>query len=288
MSGLPPDPTGLGVILGDPEVRRMVGDLVARKLKADLAAIRGGADLLGRWHADANGGRPAGGAAAVAAAPPGDGVVKELVRLHLEYYSALVDMTAEFHERTRALLGAGPAEEATPAAEDPEMRLAAPPGGTARAAFRVENTTTTVMTVELVAGPFRRDGSDDVTRPAVAFDPPRAELTPGQEVPVTVIVPVPADLEPGTTHRSTISAAGVDAVRIAVRLDVEDRPAPAPAARTPAAGKPAAKKPAAKKPAAKKPAAKKPAAKTAATKRPATGRPAATTRAARRPAGEGT
>lgn len=281
MSGLPPDPTGLGVILGDPEVRRMVGDLVARKLKADLAAIRGGADLLGRWRADGNGAGPA-----TAAAPPGDGVIKDLVRLHLEYYSALVDMTAEFHERTRALLGAEPVADPAPAAEDPEMRLAAPPGGTARAAFRVENTTSGPMTVELVAGPFRRDGTDVVARPPVAFDPPRAELTSGQEIPVTVIVPVPGDLEPGTTFRSTISAAGVDAVRIAVRLDVEARPDPAPdapaATKTPAARKPAEKKPTAKTTAAKKTAAKKTAATTPAAKKPAARKPAARKPAAAR------
>ena len=94
MSGLPPDPTGLGAILGDPEVRRMVGDLVARKLKADLEALRGGAELLGRVRVNPNG-VPAG---------PREGVVRDLVRLQLEYYGALIDMTAEFHERTRALL----------------------------------------------------------------------------------------------------------------------------------------------------------------------------------------
>lgn len=278
MSGLPPDPTGLGVILGDPEVRRMVGDLVARKLKADLAALRGGAELVGRWRMDANG---AGPAATPGQAAPGEGVIKELVRLHLEYYSALVDMTAEFHERTRALLGVEPPpDETAPAPDDPEMRVSAPPGSTVRAAFRVENTTSGPMTVELVAGPFHREGSDEVLEPAVAFDPPRIELTPGQEEQVTVIVPVADDLTPGATYRGAIAAAGVDAVRIAVVLEVAERPEPpARPARTPAAKKPAApkaapKKPAARKPAAKKPASRKPAAKKAAPRKPAATAPA--------------
>ena len=275
MSGLPPDPTGLGVILGDPEVRRMVGDLVARKLKADLAALRGGAELVGRWRMDANG---AGPAATPGQAAPGEGVIKELVRLHLEYYSALVDMTAEFHERTRALLGVEPPpDETAPAPDDPEMRVSAPPGSTVRAAFRVENTTSGPMTVELVAGPFHREGSDEVLEPAVAFDPPRIELTPGQEEQVTVIVPVADDLTPGATYRGAIAAAGVDAVRIAVVLEVAERPPEPPPrpARKPAAKKPPApKKPAARKPAAKKPASRKPAAKKAAPRKPAATAPA--------------
>ncbi len=271
MSGLPPDPTGLGVILGDPEVRRMVGDLVARKLKADLAALRGGAELMGRWRADGNGAAPGGAAAATA---PGEGVIKELVRLHLEYYSALVDMTAEFHERTRALLGVEPRDETRAPPPDPEMRLSGAPGDTVRGGFRVENTTIAPMTVELVAGPFRREGSDEVARPAVAFDPPRVELTPGQEQQVTLIVPVGPDLAPGATYRGTVSAAGVDAVRIGVVLEV-GTPPPEPAPRKPAARKPTAKKPAAKKPAAKKPAATTPATRRSAPRAPAARRTAA-------------
>ncbi len=262
MSALPPDPTGLGAILGDPEVRRMVGDLVARKLKADLQALRGGAELLGRFRVSPNG----------APVVPGEGVVRELVRLQLEYYGALIDMTAEFHERTRALLGVEP-EPAEPDGEgpDPEMRLSGQPGSTVRSAFRVENTTTTPMSVELVASPLRREGTGEEAGPAVVFDPPRAELTPGQEVQVAVIVPVGKDMAPGAVYHGTINAAGVDAVRIAVRLDVEappprpKRPAKTPAAKTPAAKKAAAKTPAAKTPAAKKtPARKTPAKRSAA------------------------
>ena len=212
-------------------------------------------------------------------APPGEGVIKELVRLHLEYYSALVDMTAEFHERTRALLGVEPPpDETAPAPADPEMRVSAPPGSTVRAAFRVENTTSGPMTVELVAGPFHREGSDEVLEPAVAFDPPRIELTPGQEEQVTAIVPVADDLTPGATYRGAIAAAGVDAVRIAVVLEVAERPPEPPPrpARTPAAKKPPARKAAPKKPAAKKPATKKPAARKPATTKAAPRKPAAT------------
>ena len=267
MSGLPADPTGLGAILGDPEVRRMVGDLVGRKLKADLEALRGGAEVLGRFRMTQNG----------PPALPGEGVIRDLVRLQLEYYGALIDMTAEFHERTRALLG-GEAPPGAPdeAGRDPEMRLSGPPGSTVRSAFRVENTTTTPMSVELVASPLRREGTDEEAHPAVAFDPPRAELTPGQEAQVAVILPVAKDMVPGAVYHGTISAAGVDSVRIAVRLDVE-APPKGPAAKTPAAKKPAAKKPAAKTPAAKKtPAARKTTAarKTSARKTPAK-RPAA-------------
>ncbi len=266
MSGLPPDPTGLGSLLGDPEVRKMVGDLVARKLRADLAAIRGGAELLGRWRIDRDGAGPAG------SAPPGDGVIKELVRLHLEYYTALVNMTAEFHERTRALLGAEPAAEPEPARPDPEMHLTAPPGSTARGAFRVENTTSSPITVELVASPFHRDGTDETAHPPVAFDPPRVELTPGQEAQVTALVPVGDELAPGATYRATISAAGVEAVRIAVRLDVEP-PAAKPTRPTTAKKPAAAKRTAPKKPAgAAKPAAGRAAKKPAATRRRSTAR----------------
>jgi hypothetical protein len=240
MSGLPPDPTGLGAILGDPEVRRMVGDLVARKLKADLEALRGGAELIGRVRVSPDG-VPAG---------PREGVVKELVRLQLEYYGALIDMTAEFHERTRALLEGEPppgVPDRGPREPDPEMRLSAPPGGTARAAFRVENTTTTPMSVELVASPFRHEQTGDEATPAVVFDPPRAELTPGQEAQIAVILPVGKDMAPGAVYRGTISAAGIDQVRIAVRLEVE-APPPRPArTRTAAKKVPARKRPAAKK-----------------------------------------
>jgi hypothetical protein len=243
----------------------MVGDLVARKLKADLEALRGGAELLGRWRMVPDGGR-------ASAAAPGEGVMRELVRLQLEYYGALIDMTTEFHERTRALLGVEPSPRAPDApAPDPEMRLSGPPGSTVRSAFRVENTTTAPMSVELVAGPFRREGTDEEATPEVVFDPPRAELTPGQEAQVAVIVTVGKDLAPGATYRGTIGAAGVDAVRIAVRLDVEPPP---PRPKRPAAEKPAA---------AKKPATKKPATKTA-TKKPATKTPARKTPAAKRPA----
>ena len=273
MSVPSPDPTGLAALLGDSEVRKMIGDLVAKKLRSDLAALRGGAELLGRWRADGDG--PA--AAGRAAAPAGDGVIKDLVRLHLEYYTALVDLTSDFHERTRAALGgdsAAPAAEAPPA--DPEMRLRAPPGTTVRGAFRVENTTSDPMTVELVASPFLDPGSGGVVEPDVVFDPPRVELKPGQEQRVTALIPVTEAFAPGTRYLATISAAGIDAVRIAVQLDVETAPADAAtttgppkkaaakraAAKKPPTTRPAAKKPPAKKPPAKKPAAKKPAAPT--------------------------
>ena len=227
MSALPSDPTGLGAILGDPEVRRMVGDLVARKLKADLQALRGGAELLGRFRVSPNG----------APVVPGEGVVRELVRLQLEYYGALIDITAEFHERTRALLGVEP-EPAEPDGEgpDPEMRLSGPPGSTVRSAFRVENTTTTPMSVELVASPLLREGTGEEAGPAVVFDPPRAELTPGQEVQVAVIVPVGKDMAPGASAAKKAAAK-------------------TPAAKTPTAKKPATKKTPARKTAAKRSAA---------------------------------
>jgi hypothetical protein len=252
MSGLPPDPTGLGSILGDPEVRRMVGDLVSRKLKADLEALRGGAELLGRVRISPDG-VPAG---------PREGVVRDLVRLQLEYYGALIDMTADFHARTRALLEGepppGPAQAAPPA-PDPEMRMSAPPGGTARAAFRVENTTTAPMSVELVASPLRHEDTGEEIRPVVAFDPPRAELTPGQEAQVAVIVPVGKDLAPGAVYRGTLGAAGIDSVRIALRLEVE-APPPPPAKNTAARKAPARKTPARTTTARKRTAAKKAAA----------------------------
>jgi hypothetical protein len=250
MSRLPPDPTGLGAIFGDPEVRRMVGDLVARKLKADLEALRGGAELLGRVRLNPNG-APAG---------PREGVVRELVRLQLEYYGALIDMTAEFHERTRALLEGepppGPPAPGGPA-PDPEMHLSGPPGGTVRSAFRVENTTTAPMSVELVASPLRHEGTDEEAGAAVVFDPPRVELTPGQEAQIAVIVPVAKDMAPGAVYRGTISAAGIDSVRIAVRLEVE-APAPRPAAKKASRRTVAAKTaPARKRAAAKRASAKK-------------------------------
>ncbi|MGE0026629.1 MAG: hypothetical protein AB7O78_19485 [Thermoleophilia bacterium] len=249
MSGLPPDPTGLGAILGDPEVRRMVGDLVARKLKADLEALRGGAELLGRVRVTPDG-VPTG---------PREGVVRELVRLQLEYYGALIDMTAEFHERTRALLIGDPSPDA-PEGEgrdpDPEMRLSGPPGSTVRSAFRVENTTLAPMSVELVASPLRRDGTGEEVAAAIVFDPPRAELTPGQEAHIAVIVPVGKDMAPGDVYRGTIGAAGIGAVRIDLRLEVQERPPKPPAAKKAAAKKPAARKPAVKKTAAKRTAAK--------------------------------
>jgi hypothetical protein len=146
------------------------------------------------------------------------------------------------------------------------MRLSGPPGSTVRSAFRVENTTITPMSVELVASPLRREGSGEEAGPAVVFDPPRAELTPGQEVQVAVIVPVGKDMAPGAVYHGTINAAGVDAVRIAVRLEVEaPPPRPKRPAKTPAAKKAAAKTPAAKTPAARKtPARKTPAKRSAA------------------------
>ncbi|HET6691264.1 MAG TPA: hypothetical protein VFG74_10395 [Miltoncostaeaceae bacterium] len=261
MSGLPPDPTGLGAVLGDPEVRRMVGDLVARKLKADLDALRGGAALLGRVRVNPDG-VPAG---------PREGVVRDLVRLQLEYYGALIDMTAEFHERTRALLEGDPPPASPGGARepDPEMRLSGPPGGTARAAFRVENTTTAPMSVELVASRLRHEGTGEEATPAVVFDPPRAELTPGQEAQIGVMLPVAKDMAPGAVYRGTIKAAGIDSVRIAVRLEVE-APPPGPARKRAAAKTAAAKTAAAQTAAAGKPAARKAAARKRTTARKAT------------------
>ena len=90
------------------------------------------------------------------------------------------------------------------------MRLSGPPGSTVRSAFRVENTTTTPMSVELVASPLRREGTGEEAGPAVVFDPPRAELTPGQEAQVAVILPVGKDMAPGAVYHGTINAAGVE------------------------------------------------------------------------------
>jgi hypothetical protein len=213
----------LGSILGDTELRKLFTRVASRKVSADLKTLQAHAELSRRLSDNRR--RSAGGSEAN---------LKLIVREHLEYYSALVELSYNFHQRLLDLLdelGKGPGADS--AINALTLTLRAPAGATVRSPFKISNNRPEAINVVCRSSPFvSEDGSQLIASP-IAFDPPGAEIQPGAEEIFEVIIPVGADFIAGRTYFATLAAEGLDAMQIVARLTVEETRAEAPKAAAP-------------------------------------------------------
>ena len=230
MSGLP----GLGPLLGDPELKSLVSNLVSRKISADLKTLEAHAELV-RQLTDS---RRRGGEGGVA--------LKRIVREHLEYYAALVEMSHGFHQRLLDMLAdaAGPGNGST-SVNATRLALRGSPGETIRAPFALVNGRAEPLSVTCRASPFVSEDGSQLVASDIRFDPPAAEIAPGAETVIHALVTIGPDLLVGRSYFASVGALEVDEVKVVVFLTVDEAPAPAApgAPRAPGASKRARKRP---------------------------------------------
>ena len=224
----------LGSILGDPELRKLFTQVASRKVSADLKTLQAHAELSRRLSD--NRGRSADGSEAN---------LKLIVKEHLEYYSTLIELSYNFHQRLLDLLDElAKAPGAESAINALTLALRASVGGTVRSPFKISNNRPEAISVTCRSSPFvSEDGSQLIASP-IAFDPPGAEIQPGAEEIFDVIIPVGSDFIAGRTYFATLAAEGLDAMQIVARLTVEEAAAKVPeAAGTAKRARPAAAQP---------------------------------------------
>jgi hypothetical protein len=199
-------------LLNDRELRGQVSRLLANKVRADVKSLETNG-MLSRQLLQA-----------AARAQRGDAAVngvalRAVVKEHLDFYESLVNQTLAFNQRlAERLHGLGAPMEPAPA--QATMRLQAPLHSTVRAAFRLENNRHVAIVVGFEITPFVSEAGSGIVSTDVAFDPPTAELKPGQETKIEMSIAVAAGFAPGTTYLATVSVKGLDATQLLVRLAV--------------------------------------------------------------------
>ena len=202
-------------LLADPALRGQISRLISNKVRADAKSLEANA-LLSRQLIELA------GRARRGERSDSDGVLRQLVKEHLDYYETLVNLTLAFNQRLADQLN-GVAQQ-TPtdsAATVTTMRLAVPLGTTVRAPFRLENNRATPIAVGFEMTPFVSESGSEFVSAEVAFDPPLLRLEPGQEGRVELIVVVAPGFTVGSTYLATITLTGLDATQLLVRLVVE-------------------------------------------------------------------
>lgn len=211
---------GLGAIIGDPDLRQRVGQLAARKIKADLKTLEAQAELSRQLVTAKRGPGPEGAE------------LKRIIQEHLDYYGALIELSNSFHQRLLDSLK--PRDGSGAAVNGLTLDLKAPIGATLRAPFRISNNRSDPITVTCKASPFVSEDGATLVESRIAFLPPGADIAPGSAETFEAIVPVGPDLTPGKTWLATLKADGVEALEILVRLTVEPGAAQPPAPEAPA------------------------------------------------------
>lgn len=203
-------------LFGDPELRSQISRLISNKVRADSRSLEVNAllsrhliELAGRTRRGEN--------------TESDGVLRRLIREHLDYYETLVNLTLAFNQRLAdQLKGVGADAGASPGGGTvTTMRLVVPLGTTVRAPFRLENNRTMPIAVGFEMTPFVSESGSEFVSAEVAFDPPLLRLEPGQEGRVELIVVVAPGFSVGKTYLSTVTLTGLDATQLLVRLAVE-------------------------------------------------------------------
>jgi hypothetical protein len=244
------DLSSLGTIVGDPELRAMLKDLTVRKINSDIKTVQAHSELsrhlLRARRDDA----------------ASNAELKSVLREHLEYYGAVVEMSQRFHERLLDQLQKGtmpgkPADRLT-------LNITARRGALVRAPFKIANSRAEPISISCSASPFVSEKGDHLVASAISFDPPRRDIAPKSETVFEAVLPVSEDFEPGKTYFATLTADGVEAMSILLRLTVEESltrnevpvavaatasvqitPAPAPEAASPGTARRSRAKPAA-------------------------------------------
>ena len=200
-------------LLNDRELRGQVSRLLANKVRADVKSLETNG-LLSRQLLQAAARSQRGDA------PVNGAALRAVVKEHLDFYESLVNQTLAFNQRlAERLHGLGAPVEPAPA--QATMRLQAPLHSTVRAAFRLENNRDVAIVVGFEITPFVSEAGSGIVSTDVAFDPPTAELKPGQETKIEMSIAVAAGFAPGTTYLATVSVKGLEATQLLVRLTVQ-------------------------------------------------------------------
>jgi hypothetical protein len=201
----------LNILLTDPALRAQVSRLIANKIKSDVQIMKASAELTRHLIEQSRKG---------ASSDVDRAALRELIKEHLDYYETLVNLSLTFSdrlvERLRGMRGERP-----PASTPATMELAVPLNATARAPFRLENTRASPVSVTFELTPFVSEDGSELVASTGAFDPPAAQVQPGQDVRVELILPVTGTFKPGHTYFATIAVKGLEAMKIVVRLSVE-------------------------------------------------------------------
>lgn len=212
----------LGTVLADPELRALLKSVITRKINSDLKTVQAHAELSKRL------------AQSRRANPNGEGdELRQIVKEHLEYYSTLVDLSLNFHQRLLDDLAAQASAQANGAGGQVNgltLAMTAPMGATVRAPFKISNNRAEAIAVTCRASPFVSEDGNQLIASRIAFNPPGAEIAPGAEEVFEAILPVTPDFAAGRLYLATLSADGFDAMSIVVRLRVEapvEQPEPA-------------------------------------------------------------
>ena len=204
------DLTSLGTIISDPELRAMLKSVAVRKINSDIKTIQAHAELS--KYLFKNGRDKAGDT---------DPELHRVIREHLDYDGALIDLSTQFHNRLIENLrsAVGPASTAPP--QRLTLNLRAGRGSIVKSPFKITNSRAEPVFITCVASPFVSEAGDEMVASPVTFLPPTAEIAPGGEVVFEAILPVIADFQVGKTYFATLTAQGVDAMSIVARLHVE-------------------------------------------------------------------
>jgi hypothetical protein len=203
------DLASLGTIIADPELRAMLKSVAVRKINADIKTLQAHSELS-RYVFKA--GRDKTGDT--------DPELRRVIREHLEYYGALIDLSTQFHNRLiENLRAATPATPST--APRLTLNLRAARGSIVRSPFKITNSRAEPVFITCVASPFVSEAGDEMVASPVTFVPPTAEIPPGGEAVFDAVLPVVPDFQVGKTYFATLTAEGVDAMSIVARLYVE-------------------------------------------------------------------
>lgn|GEM_PF-2818473 len=201
----------LGALISDPELRALLKGVITRKINADLKTLQAHSELskrLARNRRTALNGE--------------NDELRQILREHLDYYGTLIDLSHDFHQRLIDNLARTERNGVeAPAINGLTLALKAPIGATVRAPFKISNNRPEPISVTCRASPFVSEDGSQLIASRIAFSPPSAEIAPGAEEIFETILPVGTDFVAGRLYLATLSADGVDAMSIVVRLQVE-------------------------------------------------------------------
>jgi hypothetical protein len=204
------DLASLGTIISDPELRAMLKSVAVRKINSDIKTIQAHSELS-KYVFKA--GKDKSGDA--------DPEMRRVIREHLEYYGALIDLSTQFHNRLIENLRAAVTPVSTAPTQRLTLHLRAGRGSIVKSPFKISNSRAEPVFITCVASPFVSEAGDEMIASPVTFVPPSAEIPPGGEMVFEAVLPVIPDFQVGKTYFATLTAEGVDAMSIVARLYVE-------------------------------------------------------------------
>ena len=148
--------------------------------------------------------------------------VRELTTLGVRYASDLAELNRRVAETLSAELASAPRarDRRQTANRRIAVSLKGPLDGVAKATFTIANPQSTPATVSFTTSAMR--GGPAPFHPELTFSPTSLQLSPGEERPVTVEVPLAAgDFEAGRTYDATVDVHGSDPLELALTVTVD-------------------------------------------------------------------